>query len=213
MTQVIAPLIFADTKPEVRDLHNALIKLKFGGISMDERDKPFFGETTCKALLAFKKQFDIRSSACMVESQTAESINQKMVQKGSPLRVSFPLLFGMKSKEVLLLQEALTLAGFGGMLPAEKNVFGKLTCELVLKYQNEMNIKVIPCYVDDATADKMNALLDAPDVPDVPNVPGVPDVPNPPVEPGKNKYRISGIVSNKNEEPLEESGSSHLLTH
>jgi hypothetical protein len=187
MNKIIAPIIFAESSLAVSDLQAALNILGFGQIKADEINKSFFGETTCKALTTFKEKFKIEVFPCLVESQTADIINQRLDRLFNPavsgppqIKIKSPLIFGMKSQAVLDLQTALRTIGFGaGIKVAENTIFDKTTCEAVISFQREMGIEVVACYVDNETADKINSLMA--------------DLPN-----NNEKYKVSGFVFDSN---------------
>ncbi|MFT3750672.1 MAG: neuraminidase-like domain-containing protein [Agriterribacter sp.] len=158
MPQVQSGLVYGDKSQAVSDLQTALQQLGFS-ISTEESGSGFFNET-CAAVSAFKKKYEITSSPCLVEKQTAEKLNQLLKEKGIELTVSFPLFFGMKSDAVAVLQEGLKAKGFASSDAGGD--FSQSTCSAVTRFQAEFNIAVTPCYVDEAMANKMNELLTIP---------------------------------------------------
>lgn len=195
MNKIIAPIILNDTSPEVSDLQLALNKLGFDQINGDEMNRPLFGATTCRALTAFKERFHIKNSRCLVESRTAAAINDRLNQLGlqePELLIASPLVFGMNSEKISALQKALRLIGFGaGIDPAENSIFGKTTCEAIVAFQREMGMEVISCYVDNETADKINALLESSSNGQAPQM-------------NTDRYAVSGFVIDSNGEPVDQ---------
>lgn len=176
---VLSPLVFGDTLPAVADLQQALNKLGLT-ITAEELGKGFLAQT-CNALKNFKAFFSIPFASCLVEKQTADKLNERLSARGSQITVPFPLFFGMSSNDVASLQEGLKISGFASSDPARE--FGPNTCSAVARFQKEFGIQVTPCYVDEATAKKINELLPTPPPP--------PD--NPPAD---KAFKVSGHVLN-----------------
>jgi peptidoglycan hydrolase-like protein with peptidoglycan-binding domain len=207
MNKIIPPLLFGDSKQEVADLQKALVKLGFNSIKAEEANQNLFGETTCNALKAFKKKFKIKSFPCVVEQKTAAALN-KLLQHGDSKKKIVPTLyFGMESDAVAALQSVLADLGFGANIaPGEKGVFGETTCEAVQIFQKQMHLKIDVCYVDEETANKVNALLqDEPDEPK-PNEPKEGDPKPGDGKKGGHKYIVSGTVYNADNSIIDHQG-------